>query len=72
MMTLVWPRNWTQDGVGVLSLWFNGDPNNVPEPMYVALANVNGPPAMVYHDNPDVAQIEEWTEWRIDLHQFAD
>jgi len=71
-MTLVWPRNWTQDGVGVLSLWFNGDPDNAPEPMYVALANVNGPPAMVYHDNPDAALIEAWTEWRIDLQAFAD
>jgi hypothetical protein len=70
-MTLVWPRNWTQDGVGVLSLWFNGDPDNAPEPMYVALANVNGPPAMVYHDNPDAALIEAWTEWRIDLQAFA-
>ncbi len=71
-MTLVWPRNWTQDGVGVLSLWFNGDPDNAPEPMYVALANVNGPPAMVYHDNPDAALIDTWTEWRIGLQVFAD
>ena len=36
-MTLSYPRDWTEEGVGVLSLWFYGDPNNAPEPMYVAL-----------------------------------
>ena len=64
-------RDWTIEGVRLLSLWFYGDPANAPEPMYVALANANVPPAMVYHDNPDIAQIEEWTEWRIDLQKFA-
>ena len=70
-MTLVWPRNWTQDGVEVLSLWFYGNPANAPEPMYVALANANGSTAVVYHDNPDAALIDTWTEWNIDLHVFA-
>ena len=27
---------------------------------------------MVYHDNPNASQINEWTEWRIDLQEFAD
>jgi len=26
---------------------------------------------MVYHDNPNAAQIERWTEWTIDLQEFA-
>jgi len=42
-------------------------PSNDPEPMYVAL---NGS-AVVYHDNPNAAQIDNWTEWTIDLQAFA-
>ncbi len=66
-MTLVSPRDWTEEGVGVLSLWFYGDASNAAEPMYVAL---NGS-AVVYHDNPDAALIDEWTPWPIDLQEFA-
>jgi hypothetical protein len=35
--------------------------------MYVTL---NGS-AVVYHDNPDAALIDEWTQWTIDLQEFA-
>jgi len=66
-MTLVYPRNWTEEGVGVLSLWFYGDVANAAERMYV---NLNAG-AVVYHDNPNAAQIDEWTEWTIDLQEFA-
>jgi len=61
-------RDWTEEGVGVLSLWFYGVASNAAEPLYVAL-NSN---AVVTHDNPNAAQIEEWTEWDIDLKAFAD
>jgi len=61
-------RDWTQEGVEVLSLWFYGDTTNAAELMYVVL---NGS-AVVSHDNPDVALINAWTEWRIDLQVFAD
>ncbi len=71
-LTLTYPRDWTEEGVGVLSLWFYGDASNAAEPMYVALANSTGSPAVVYHDNSDAAQIGTWTEWRIDLTRFAD
>jgi len=40
---------------------------NAAERMYV---NLNGI-ATVYHDNPDAALIDTWTEWRIDLQEFA-
>jgi hypothetical protein len=63
--------DWTVEGVRVLSLWFRGTSANAPEPMYVALANRNSSPEVAYHDNPDAAQIEKWTEWRIDLKEFA-
>ncbi len=41
---------------------------NDPEPMYVAI-NDN---AVVYHDNPNAALINDWTQWNIDLTRFAD
>ncbi len=65
-MTLT-QRNWTREGVGVLSLWFQGDAANAAERMYVALNSS----AVVYHDNPNAAQIGGWTEWTIDLQEFA-
>lgn len=36
--------------------------------MYVVLNGI----AAVYHDNPNVAQTVNWTEWRIELPEFAD
>jgi hypothetical protein len=66
-MTLVSVRDWTEEGVGVLSLWFYGDAANAAERMYVNLNAI----ATVYHENPDAALIEEWREWRIDLQEFA-
>ena len=65
-MTLT-QRDWTAEGVEVLSLWFYGDASNAAERMYVAL---NGN-AVVYHDNPNGAQIATWTQWTIDLQEFA-
>jgi hypothetical protein len=68
VLTLTYPRDWTESGVGILSLWFYGVASNAAEPMYVAL---NGN-AVVTHDNSNAAQIEEWTQWTIDLQAFAD
>jgi len=74
-------RDWTKHRIMTLSLWFRrfhesdpwfGGRENEPEPMYVALANINGPAIAVYHDDPNVTQIAEWTKWRIDLQEFAD
>jgi hypothetical protein len=67
-LTLSSLRDWTTEGVGILSLWFKGESLNTPEPMHVAL---NGN-ALVYHDDPAATQIGVWAEWTIDLQQFAD
>jgi len=71
-MPLNYPYDWTMQGVGLLSLWFHGDPSNASVPMYVAIANSRHTPAAVYYDNPDVAKITTWTQWSIDLAAFAD
>ncbi|HUU17307.1 MAG TPA: carbohydrate binding domain-containing protein [Sedimentisphaerales bacterium] len=66
--TLTYPRDWTEDGVTTLTIWFRGDSANAAETLYVAL---NGS-AVVNHDNPDAAQTASWTQWNIDLQAFAD
>ena len=67
-MTLVYPRDWTENGVDTLALWFRGDSVNPAAPMYIAL---NGT-AVVYHDDPDATRKTAWTEWQIPLQAFAD
>jgi hypothetical protein len=55
-----------------LSLWFRGDLANAAEPMYVAISNVAGAPAVVAHDESDAATKTVWLQWRIPLQAFAD
>jgi len=66
-LTLTYPRDWTENGVTTLTIWFRGNSDNAAETLYVAL---NGN-AVVTYDNPNAAQIEEWTEWNIDLQAFG-
>jgi len=66
--TLSSRRNWTQEGVSILTVWFRGSAANAAEPMYVVL---NGS-AAVTNDNPNAAQTASWTAWNIDLQLFAD
>jgi len=61
-------RDWTRQGVGVLTIWFIGDAANAAEQIYVALNSS----AVINHDNPNAAQITTWTQWNIDLQAFAD
>jgi len=67
-LTLTYPRDWTENGVNKLTIWFRGNSDNAAETLYVAL---NGS-AIVTNDNPDAAQVTTWTEWTIDLQAFAD
>jgi len=56
------PLTWTHEAIGVDMA------SNDPEPMYVAL---NGN-AVVQHDNPNAALINDWAQWNIDLTRFTD
>jgi hypothetical protein len=67
-LTLTYPRDWTENGVNKLTIWFRGNSDNAAETLYVAL---NGN-AVVNHDNPNAAQVEEWIRWNIELQAFAD
>jgi hypothetical protein len=55
---------WTNQDIGIAS--------NDAEPLYVAVSNSSGSPAVVVHDDPAAAQIGTWTEWVIPLQTFAD
>jgi len=55
---------WAHQDIGILS--------NDAEPLYVAVSNTSGAPAIVVHDDPAAAQIDIWTEWVIPLSAFAD
>jgi len=48
-----YPRDWSEQGVTKLILWFRGDPANAAERMFVAL---NGN-AAVYHEGASATQI---------------
>jgi len=55
---------WAHQDIGIAS--------NAEEPMYVAISNITGTPAVVVHDDPAAATIDAWTEWVIPLQAFAD
>jgi hypothetical protein len=55
---------WAHQDVGILS--------NDAEPLYVAVSNTGGNPAVVVFDNPAASQIETWTEWTISLQDLAE
>ena len=71
-MTLTASRDWTAASVGELSLWSRGDSANTAEPMYVAISNSTGAPAIVANDDAQAAQSSRWTQWSIPLQAFAD
>ena len=59
----------------VTGQWMNQDvgiESNDAEPLYVAVSNTTGEPAVVVHDDSNAAQIDTWTEWVIPLQAFAD
>jgi len=55
---------WTNQDVGIES--------NTAEPLYLALSNNAGAPAVVIHEDANTATIDTWTEWVIPLSAFAD
>ncbi len=69
---LTTPRDWTVAGVGELSLWIQGNAANAADPLYVAISNTAGAPAIMAHENPAVATQGIWTQWHISLQAFAD
>jgi hypothetical protein len=55
---------WANQDIGIAS--------NATEPLYVAVSNNVGSPAVIAHDDPAAATIDVWTEWVIPLQAFTD
>jgi hypothetical protein len=53
-------EDWKHQDIGITY--------NSPEPMYVVLNDT----AVVYHDDPNAALTDQWTEWTVALQDFAD
>jgi len=54
---------WANQDIGIAS--------NAAEPLYVAVSNSAGSPAVVVHSNPAAAQLTTWTEWVIPLSALS-
>ncbi len=57
-------QQWASQDIGIIS--------NDAEPLYVAVSNKTGTPAVIINDDPAAANIDTWTEWVIPLQAFAD
>jgi hypothetical protein len=55
---------WQSQDIGIIS--------NAAEPLYVAISNATGAPAVVAHDDSAAATIDDWAQWRIPLQAFTD
>jgi PA14 domain/Concanavalin A-like lectin/glucanases superfamily len=55
---------WAHQDIGIVS--------NAPEPLYVAVSNAGGQPAVVVNPDPNAATTTTWTEWVIPLSAFSD
>jgi hypothetical protein len=55
---------WANQDIGISS--------NAAEPLYVAVSNTAGTPAVVVNDDPAAATTSTWTEWVIPLQTLAD
>ncbi|MHC4499663.1 MAG: LamG-like jellyroll fold domain-containing protein, partial [Planctomycetota bacterium] len=62
-LALTPPQDWTKNGITALSLWFSGEPNNVPDQMYV---KINGSKVTYDGDSGNLTRIP-WQPWNIDL-----
>jgi hypothetical protein len=59
--------NWTRYDVDTLTLFYQGDPNNIAEPMYIVVDNI-----IVTNDDPLAASATGWIQWDIPLQSLAD
>jgi hypothetical protein len=59
------PQDWTIDGTNTLTLYFRGEANNNPEPLYVAIQDSAGQIAVVAHPDAGAVFVTEWQQWDI-------
>ena len=57
------PQNWTRHGVTSLVLFFHGDPDNAPAPLYAKINDMK----VVYNNGSAATAMPLWKQWTIDL-----
>ncbi len=55
---------WASQDIGIAS--------NAAEPLYVAVSNTSGAPAIAVHETGAAATIDAWTEWVVPFQVFSD
>ena len=61
------PQDWTIGGADTLTLYFRGEPNNSPEPLYVGIEDSAGRVAAVVHPDAEAVLASDWQKWHIAL-----
>jgi hypothetical protein len=71
-LTLSYPRDWTENSVSALVIWFRGKGNNAAEPLYASVANSGAAAVTMTHSDANAALAGVWTRWVIQLQTLAD
>ncbi|UCD51152.1 MAG: hypothetical protein JSW27_00695, partial [Phycisphaerales bacterium] len=68
-----WPaaQDWTAGAADSIRLYFQGEPDNTPETIYLAIEDASGQSAVVAHADPDAVLATEWQEWMVSLSDFG-
>jgi len=61
------PQDWTVQGADTLTLYFRGEAENSPEPLYVGIEDSAGQIAVVAHPDAEAVLASEWQKWQIAL-----
>jgi hypothetical protein len=64
-------QDWTVGAADTLTLYFQGQADNAPATLYVALEDSAAHVAGVSYSDPDAALMAEWQEWQIPLSAFT-
>jgi len=61
------PQDWTADDADTLTLYFHGEPNNHPQPLYVTIEDSAGGSTTVIHPDPNAVTSTQWRAWHMAL-----
>lgn len=58
-------QDWSKGGLQSMSLWFYGNEDNGPDPLYLVVADTADNELVVVHPEPNAVLVESWREWII-------
>ncbi len=63
-------QDWTLDDADTLTLYFRGETDNDPEPLYVGVRDGTGGSATLIHADANAVLATEWQSWHIPLTEL--